>query len=87
VRCVDCHGRVIVAVTYVQRRALVTARALDDRLAPERRLGRHWQFSWLDRGNFIHARCDVRPYVLPTDELRKRVAPASRKRRSKWVWR
>jgi hypothetical protein len=77
--CIDC-GRTIAAVSYVHGRALVTAHALDDRLAPERRLGRHWQFSWLNRGDVVHARCDVRPYVLGTDGLRKRTPSPRRKR-------
>jgi hypothetical protein len=81
--CVDC-ARTVAAVTYVHGRALVTARALDDRLAPERRLGRHWQFSWLNRGPVVYARCDARQYVLGTAGLRQRTPAPGRRREPDW---
>jgi hypothetical protein len=79
VSCVDC-GRLIGVVTYVRGRALVTTRALDDRLAPERRIGRSLACSWLDRGLVLHARCKVRAYVLPAEEMRRRTPPPGRPR-------
>lgn len=79
VSCVDC-GRLIGVVTYVQGRALVTTRSLDDRLAPERRIGRALDFAWLDRGLVFHARCKVRAYVIPAADLRRRTPSPGRRR-------
>jgi hypothetical protein len=84
--CVDCR-RVIVAVMYVRGRAFVAARIMDEWKGPEPPLGRHgrgWEPSWLDWGPVVDARCNVRAYELPADELVRRLPPPGRPRAEPW---
>jgi hypothetical protein len=74
VLCVDCGhgGKTIAAVMYVRGRAFVAAHIMDEWKEPEPPLGRHgrgWVPSWLDWGPVVDARCDVRAYELPADDL------------------
>jgi hypothetical protein len=74
VLCADC-GRTIVAVMYVRGRAFVAAHIMDEWKEPEPPLGRHgrgWVPSWLDWGPVVDARCNVRAYELPAEELDSR---------------
>jgi hypothetical protein len=86
VLCVDCGhgGKTIVAVMYVRGRAFVAARAMDEWKEPEPPLGRHgrgWVPSWLDRSDpIVDARCDVRAYELPAEELVRRTPRAGKPR-------
>jgi hypothetical protein len=69
VRCQDCSGQVIAAVAVVRGRPLIAMREQNDRLAPERRLPRHWQYAWYDRGGVFHARCRQTRHVLRIGKL------------------
>ena len=75
VRCDDCDGKIIAVVAYEEGRPLAAAPGQGDRLAPERRVRRHWLSSWADRASYVHARIHGSAYrhVIPTDELMSRL--------------
>ncbi len=80
VRCADCAGLIIAGITYIDGRPHATLREMNDRLAPERWLGRHWQFGWADRGVVLNARCRTRRHVLLLDDLYPRLRGPGKRR-------
>jgi len=73
IRCVDCHGALLGTVTWVDGRPWAAMRARNDRLAElrgeERKLGRHHDCVWADRGPVLNARVDVTHHVLRTADV------------------
>jgi hypothetical protein len=79
ISCIDCNA-LLATVTWVQGRPLAAAQAQGDRLAPERRIRRHWACSWADRGTVLHARVGAHRHVIDLDDVQGHLPAAGRPR-------